>query len=319
MLIEPFGIAASDLIHPEVQRVEEHTVRWALMMGLVTDARGCERLRRSRVAHAAARIAWLAPVEQVTLFSQWVTWILVFDDLQDEAGLETDSVHHVYERLLGLLEGRGEGAGALPVERALEDLWSRTAGPMSLAWRERFIHHMRCQREAFIEQTALRRSGRVPTLSEYPQLRRHTNAIFAFDLSEPVHSQEIARPLLPAWTALCEPVNDVMAWCNDLASVARETALGETTNYVTVFQHALGCDLATAVSHVQTAIQQRMRDLAAADWVLRKELHRLKLDDQAPQVLRLARVLRQVPGGHLGWLLESARYRAGGEAPAAPA
>jgi hypothetical protein len=310
-IVEPFGIPVSDLFHPEVERVEAETLFWASRMGLVVDDGGLRRLRRSRVAQAAARIAWLAPVTQVALFAQWVTWILVVDDLQDEAGRDVDgeSVHRAYQRLLDILEGGAVGAEAPPVERALEDLWSRTAEPMSQAWRERFIGHMRCQRDAFIEQVRLRRSGRVPTLIEYPRLRRHTNSIFAFDLSEPVHSMEVPPSLLAPWNALCEPINDIMAWCNDIASVSREAALGETTNYVIVFQNALGCDLRTAVAAVRECIQQRMRDLSAAEQALREEAHRLGFEGNSPDILLLARILLQVPGTHLGWLLESGRYR----------
>ncbi|MBM7116347.1 terpene synthase family protein [Archangium primigenium] len=314
--LEPFGIPASPLIHPEVEVIEAENLRWARRLGLVGDARGEERLRRARIAQAAARIAWHAPVERVVLFAQWLTWIIVIDDLQDEAGpgLDSGAVHRAYARLEGILEGQGTDADAPAVERALAELWSRTATPMSRAWRERFIGHVRLQRDAFIEQTRLRRSGRVPTLDEYPRLRRHTNSIFAFDLSEPVYALEIAPALLPAWLALCEPINDLMAWCNDIVSVARDAADGETTNYVFVFQHALGCDTPTAVARVRGRIQERWKDLATAEQALRREARRLALD--TPGLLRLTATLCQVPSAHLGWLLESSRYQSW-EAPIA--
>lgn len=310
-IVEPFGIAASELIHPEVERIESETLFWASRMGLVVDESGLNVMRRSRVAYAAARIAWLAPVNQVALFAQWLVWVFVVDDLQDEAGGEMDAaaVHQGYQRLLDILHGHEVAADALPVERALEDLWARTAESMSPAWRERFIDHMRCQRDAFIAQAGLRRSGRVPSLSEYPQLRRHTNSIFAFDLSEAVFSMEVPPPLLGPWLTLCDAVNDILAWCNDISSLSRDATHGETTNYVTVFQQALSCDLPTAVAAVRERIQQRMRDLSETEQVLREASRQLGVEGHSPDILLLARVLLQSPGAHLSWLLESGRYR----------
>jgi hypothetical protein len=131
-----------------------------------------------------------------------------------------------------------------------------------------------------------------------------------FNLFEAIHHAEIPAPLARtgAWRELCAAANDITAWCNDIASHEREAAAGDTTNYVTVFQNALGCGTPSAVDHVKRRIRGRLADLRDARYLLDDETRRLDLDDRHTRIALVADTLADLPGTHFGWLLDSGRY-----------
>ncbi|RSS54640.1 hypothetical protein EF918_34775 [Streptomyces sp. WAC06614] len=247
-----------------------------------------------------------AAAGQVVLFAQWLAWVFHVDDQWDEAG-DTDggaAVRAAHERFLGIVRGTVAARAGEPAEVALADLWARTAPRASRHWQERFAFHLGLQRDAFARQAELRRRGLVPGPGEYRVLRRHANCPAAFHLLEPLYREEMPLGLVADWVALTDAVNDVTAWCNDLASVEREAACGDPTNYVTVLRHHLGLSADEAARQVRLAVTHRMADIARG--------RRALLDrSTSPSVGLLAGLLADVPGRHLAWVRESGRYRAG--------
>jgi hypothetical protein len=72
-----------------------------------------------------------------------------------------------------------------PLSGALEDVWARTRARTGPTWRQRFVGHVAGYLAANVWEAGNRARGRVPSLTEYARMRRHTSATaLFFDLAE---------------------------------------------------------------------------------------------------------------------------------------
>ncbi|MDK1347693.1 terpene synthase family protein [Streptomyces sp. 378] len=312
-LIRPdFGILVPDRMHPRAEHVGNRLAAWATRVGLTTGTAEDTRLRRSGFHLVAARILPDEGEADVELFAQWATWLFHLDDEQDEGvmGRSPQSVHATYTAIIAIIQGRPTPAAAhSPAVRALADLWPRTAARMSPAWRSRILDHVHQHRDAFLTQITHRQTGTLPTPEDYPGLRRDANGMFMYDLVEVTCHTEIPPHLAgtSAWTELCAASSDITAWCNDVISLPREQANNEPTNYVTVLRHAHGCGEQEAVDQVRAHITRRLRDLREAERAVLTEARQHK--PGTDRLHRVVRIIGDMPGTHLGWILTSGRYR----------
>ncbi|CAO5151606.1 Terpene cyclase [Frankia sp. AiPs1] len=308
-----FGIRVPEKIHPAAEQIGHNLLGWASRVGLVADDRERARLDAARFHLLAARILPDAPEGGVEIFAQWVLWLFHLDDEQDEGamGRSAELVHATYAAITSIVEGKPAPAGAPASVTALADLWVRTARGMSVQWRRRILEHIHHHRDAFLTQVAHRQNGTLASPEEYPSLRRDDNAMFMYDLLEVVYQTEISPDLVatPGWAELCAASSDLVAWCNDVVSLPRESAQGEITNYVIVLRRATGCDERTALEQVHAHIARRMHDLDEAERdVLIAARHLAPSKD--PDRLRLVvRAIRDIPGAHLAWMYASGRHQ----------
>ena len=167
-------------------------------LGLTSTEAGLDRLRRADAADLAARACPDGPLDRVQLLSDLVTWLFAFDDRCDEDELGTDPgrLAPVLTPLLDMLDLLGaapaEAAGAAqsaePVGAAaqgLHDLCKRIRSlgrPTALL---RFATSMRQYLVALLWEASNRQQQRVPRLTEYVQMRRHTGAVLpSFTLTD---------------------------------------------------------------------------------------------------------------------------------------
>ncbi|TLF56426.1 hypothetical protein FE391_39440, partial [Nonomuraea sp. KC401] len=257
-----------------------------------------------------------AATGDVERLARWITVLFHLDDEQDEGPLGhcASAVLDLYQALTAVIDGHHRPAldpAPPPVIAAVADLWPATAAGMSPQWRRRFRDHLHRHRDAFLTQIEHRRRGSTPTPQEYPALRRDANGAFMYDLVEALHHAEVPPAIAqtPCWQQMCQASNDLTAWTNDLLSLPREAAAGESTNYVIVLQRASGCDLQSAVRQVSERIQDRARHMLAA----RRRLHhttRTLHPHQRTGIAQIAHTICTMPGTHLAWLQESGRYPA---------
>ena len=111
------------------------------------------------------------------------------------------------------------------------------------------------------------------------------------------------------WTNLTAAVSDVVAWCNDVASLPREAASGEVHNYVVVAAEALSMEPPVAVDWVLGRIVERLADIHAAAGALpglfvQHEVPR----STAVEVSNVACVFTSAPRVYIEWLVASDRY-----------
>ncbi|MFD9574962.1 terpene synthase family protein [Streptomyces sp. NPDC059982] len=306
-----FGIPVLRHIHPEADRVGKSLDLWAAGIGLTDSPAERARMRAAGFHLIASRILHDASVEAVELFARWVLWLFHLDDQQDEGpmGRSADEVRSVYRALVRVIDGYPPAPAPVAAVAALSDLWSRTAAGLSEAWRLRFRSHLLGHRDAFLTQISHRDHATIPAPQEYPALRRNANGTFMFDLIEAALHTEVPAGLADSalWREMCAASNDLTAWCNDILSLTREKAAGETTNYVIVLEHATGCDTPTAIDQVCERIKARHHRLTA----LRTELDEPLAALPAPlrdTVTHTADAIGAMPGTQLAWLAESGRY-----------
>jgi len=307
------ALAVPCRIHPDARQIGEEAGAWADTSGLLLGVIDADRLSRSRFERMAARIFPEAPTAQVVLFTKWLTWLFVFDDLRDEGplGSSATAVEGLYEDLLKAVRRGCARPGAGPLETTLADLWQQTAPTMGSAWRRRFTGHLEWHRAGCMEEAVSRRTDSIPSLEAYPALRRRVNGPFMFDLAEPVLGTEIPEALADSrtWQNLVEGTSDLTAWCNDVASCTQGKLGGDTCNYVIVATRSLDLEPHAAVDWVYDQITWRSYDVQAAARSLPAEFTRLKLDPPMVRaVSKLACGLLAAPRAHLDWLLESNRY-----------
>ncbi|TDD85193.1 hypothetical protein E1202_21730 [Saccharopolyspora karakumensis] len=291
-----FGLPVRDRIYPEVADIGDRLCRWAARVGLITTDADERRLRGAGFHEVTAMVLPDDPAEAVELYAQWITVLFHLDDEQDDdADRSADSVREVYAAITALMLGRPVLVGS-PLMSAMADLWPRTTAGMSVRWRYRVVAH--------------RTAGTLPTPEEYPVLRRETNGMFKFDVLESACGTEVPEPLVcsEAWKELCAASNDLTAWCNDIRSLAKESANAEPTNYVAVLRGAHACTEGEAISEVRRQILQRQKELDEAAAEVRDQ------PEDQPEELRarighLTDVIGHIPGGHASWLDTSARYR----------
>ncbi|MFG1777354.1 terpene synthase [Micromonospora sp. NPDC049048] len=218
--------------HDATDRVARESTEWALDHGLISNGHRLHRLRRADAAGLAGRACPDGPIDGLRLLADLISWLFVMDDACDEDGLG-DSPTRLAPTIAALLdvldgpEGRPDepATTAGPLGEALGDLCRRahaTGGPAALL---RFRGEVREYLLALLWEAANREHGRVPGLSEYAQMRRHTGAVHpSFTLTE------LAAGALPGAAQRTEPslvaldllAADLVCWCNDVFSYGKE-------------------------------------------------------------------------------------------------
>jgi hypothetical protein len=314
----------ADRIHHDVWSIGATACAWARGAGLIVGEPDTPPLERARFERLAARVFPAASADRITLYARWLIWLFAFDDARDDGpvGGSATAVDDLYGHLLMSLRRGGPRPGADPLELALNELWRATTPRMSRDWRRRFLTHMERHRAACVEEAVNRRTGRTPSLDEYPSLRRRSLGRFLFDLVEPVLGIEVPAAVVQTapWQSLVEGFTDLTAWCNDVASHAVEAARDDPHNYVTVIAAAGGLDPVRAASRVIDRIAERATEIAAAARALPADLTALGVPaDSVQEADEVAAVLVRAQGAQLEWLQECGRYGPGAPASAGPA
>ncbi|MGX2993207.1 terpene synthase family protein [Streptomyces sp. JNUCC 64] len=310
--------------HRHSALLERRARRWAAGNGLAVGA-AADRLR----AHGLDRLATVALPEErdehVLLYAHWLIWVFHLDD-HIESRTTPEAVDALFGRLLErtgppgpvspvgsvapAANGPADPAGRA-VEDALADLWRRTGRGMSGHWRERFRRHLREQRAGCLREHLLRRAGAVPTLEEYPLLRRRSSGPWLYDLPEAVLCAELppAFAATALWRELTRHVSDAANWCNDVLSRSKESADRLTVNHLLVARHRLGMTEAAAVRWVTGRVVDRLDRAAALGRRVPAVAGGLGLPPPAVRdVSRVVCATLNFPAAYLTWALDSARY-----------
>lgn len=310
------ALATRSGMHPAAHTIGARADEWARLRGLVPGDPGSSPLRRARFDRLAGRIFPQAPADRVELFARWLIWAYALDDAIDETsvGSSATAVHGLYADLLATLRRGHAKPEARPLEIALAELWRQTVPGTDPQWRRRFLRHMEEHRAGCAEEAVDRRTGRMPTLEEFPGLRRRTAAPFLFDLVEPVLGVTLHAGLAvtPPWKALIESTADMITWVNDVISYPKESRSGAPPpvgNYVAVIGEVYRLEPAQATRRVVDLIAQRAPQVRKSARALAAELDRLQIGPQGRRdAAAIVRTLLAAPRAHLDWLTETGRY-----------
>ncbi|MFI6284744.1 germacradienol/geosmin synthase [Streptomyces sp. NPDC051018] len=315
----PFPLALS----PHHRDVLDSSVAWAGRMGLLGDIWDGPMLRGFDLALCAAGLDPDATREELELSAQWLTWgtygddyyPLVFGRARNLAGAKLCT-----ERLkdcMPLGEPASAPASAVsPMERALADLWVRTAGPMREGARRRLRTAVDVMLDSWLWELHNQAQHRVPDPVDYLEMRRST---FGSDLSMLLsrlrHEEKLPPELLRSGTvvSLEHAAQDWACLLNDLFSYRKEIEVeGEVHNGVLVVEKFFDCDYPSAVRIVDDLMRGRLRQFRH---VKEHELPLLREDFglDAAESAALDAYVREMEdwlAGILNWHRKARRYGA---------
>lgn len=207
-----------------------------------------------------------ASPDDLELTAQWAAFICLVDDRFDrsQADIRPEEVAALFDRLLDVITSGAAGSGS-GIERALADLWCRTASRMSTQWQERFVTDYHDYALATHEEAVGRTDSVRLGFGDYVVRRRRT--ITALPMADILEcTADAPWPGLPGgedlMRALRQAAADVAGWTNDLVS-AEEDLREDRDNLVTVLSRARNCSLSSAHKQVVRMRNDRIRDFHA--------------------------------------------------------
>ncbi|WP_128429337.1 terpene synthase family protein [Streptomyces cyaneus] len=282
--------------HPMAEAIETHTRRWAHQFGLARSEAAVRTLACSRFGEFGAYAYPAVGLVEAQLAADWLGWLFIADD-QLEVGNygTTQSWREVTQAVRGVLEPSPAAAVAgpmadAPLIRALDDISHRLDQLGSPAWKKRFARHFMEAMAAAAREIDLRDRKTAPRLFEYAALRREAGGVIpCFDLIEicrpdsevpaDVHTSASFREFVATAT-------DIVSWTNDLRSVDKEVACGIMSNIVLVLQHQGQLSREQALGAAHALIDDRIKDLLAAEHHLSGLVDDLALDAPTQEALR---------------------------------
>ncbi|MFD6065839.1 MULTISPECIES: terpene synthase family protein [Amycolatopsis] len=306
---------------PHLAAAREYAPGWAREMGMfeeggIWDER---RMRGIDLPHCAAMIHADSDLDQLKLSSDWLTWGTYGDDYFPLVfGMRRDPVAaKLCSDRLSLfmpLDGEPMPEPSNPVERGLEDLWNRTAGPLAPPARAEFRQAIERMTASWVWEVANQAQNRVPDPVDYVEMRRRT---FGSDLTKSLarlRLGEVVPPEIYQNRVLFEldtAAQDYAAFSNDLFSYQKEVEYeGEVHNLVYVVERFLDVGRIEARDIAARLMNARMDQFEQlADEGLPRMCDDLELDDDVRAVLtRYADNMKDWMAGILEWHRKCVRY-----------
>ncbi|MFF4346005.1 hypothetical protein [Streptomyces sp. NPDC001530] len=272
-------------------------INWADGQGLLEDPGARERLSGARVGDLIARSYPGLRTDRAATLAGWFAWLFVIDDYHDRS-----------EDL-----ARNDQEERTRLSRGLAHLWHGVAPRQSSWWRTRFLSHVGDFLTAFRYEDINRRKGCVPSLGAYMQLRRASGGITpCLDLLEYATGLEVPPALHDTGMlrTMFDNAADVVVWVNDVVSLKKELAMGETNNGVLVVQRELDLSLQEAVRHVYGRVARDIREFLEAERELRRACaYGAEVSDgERAALLSLIIGMKAWMRGNLDWSTRAERY-----------
>jgi germacradienol/geosmin synthase len=200
------------------------------------------------------------------------------------------------------------------LERGLDDLWRRTAGPMDADGRASLRAAVEAMFDATVWELTNHIQNRIPDPVDYLEMRRDAfGSDLTMSLARLRHGRRIPAEVYRTGTmrSLENSAADYSCLVNDLFSYRKEIEFeGELHNCVLVVRNFLMCDQDAAIEIVGDLMNSRMRQFRH---VVSTELPVMaddfELDGEAREALgRCVRELEHWTGGVLHWHRNTRRY-----------
>ncbi|SES10988.1 germacradienol/geosmin synthase [Lentzea xinjiangensis] len=313
----PFRLTLS----PHLDRARDEVVAWSVEQGLTAEGVWDERkVRGFDLPLCSAGIDPDATPQELFLSGCWLAWGTYADDVyplwyghtRNLAGVKAQTARLKACMPLDLVRT------VVPVnatERALADLWQRTAAPMTPAFRATFRETVDAMLDAWVWEVVNMHFNRIPDPVDYIEMRRSTfGSELTMSLSRFSHSATVPPEL---WGTRVVQVMErsAMDYCtmlNDVVSYKKEIQHeGEVHNVVRVVENFLGVPQARAFEITLALMDARLGQFTRAVATdLPKLFDDLSLDAGARAGLtRYAAELEDWIAGIAHWHVETSRYR----------
>ncbi|WP_327299730.1 MULTISPECIES: terpene synthase family protein [unclassified Streptomyces] len=310
----PFELSLS----PHLETSRRHLVAWAHRMRMLDDIWDERLLTGYDLPLCAAGIDPDATADELDLASGWLAWgtyaddyfPLVYGRTRDLTGAKAQT-----ERFSLLMPLEGEAPPPEnAMERALADLWARTAAPMDQAARRTFRTTVEDMTASWLWELANQAQHRIPEPVDYIEMRRMT---FGSDLTMALarlgHGHRIPDEVFRSGPvrSLESSAADYACLMNDVFSYQKEIEFeGEVHNAVLVVQAFFNVDYPTALAMVDDLMVSRMRQFRhVAEHEIPVVCEDFGLDDAAREALgSYVRELEDWMAAILNWHRRTRRY-----------
>lgn len=269
------------------------------------------KLQAAKFARLAARGLPRAPLAELRLVCDWITWLFFYDDaLCDDVASACDPLRRLHEaqtRMLAVLRGSPPRESDEPLVHMLAELGARTAAWAAQGFMARLVVEVERYFHSNVWEVRNLLHQLRPALPIYLKMRPFTGAagvVFALiELIRHESLEEVRQHVVIQQLELL--ANNAICWANDIGSLEKELVEQNPHNLVLVLQadQGLGLDeaLARAVA-MQTAEEDAFDALAGS----------LRDYDGlgAPAVLGYVADLGSFVRGNFVWMQETMRYRA---------
>lgn len=274
-VLPDFALPYAVSLSPHLDRARTESVDWAERMGLLADIWDREKCAGYDFALCSAGLDPDATAEELELSAEWLTWGTYGDDYYPlvfgrERSLPAARLLH--GRLLACMPldepEAGAAAAEAPIERALADLWARTATPMDARARTSFRAAVEAMLESWLWELLNQAQHRVPDPVDYLEMRRATfGSELTMSLCRLRHAGALPAEVLESGTlrAIENAVSDYGFLINDVFSYQKEIEYeGELHNCVLVVEDFFDCDYPTALRIVDDLMRSRLEQFEHA-------------------------------------------------------
>ncbi len=255
------------------EQLRAHALAWAQRYCLI-GRRGAHRLSTTPLLELGIALCGQAPTQRAEVLVCWYLWVLILDDrIDDGPWAENGTLDSFITEVQAVTENNSaDSSGKInrfddPMLVSLaDDLWPRTKDCGSECWRHQLVQHLIQHLRAQATLVQMRETATTLTLAEYLPLRRDSfGALFFFDLIDAAemldphqHSADIEW-----WNKLREHCADIIAWTNDIHSIAKDVVCGERFNLVSILADTTGSDWSAAIISAQQMVNTAVEEFSA--------------------------------------------------------
>ncbi|MGW7019422.1 family 2 encapsulin nanocompartment cargo protein terpene cyclase [Streptomyces decoyicus] len=265
-------------LSPHLEGARRRVVEWAHRMGILGPQPGVPlsdvwdepAMIRYDLALCAAGIHPDATPEQLDLGAAWLAWGTYADDYYPQVFGRTRDIASAKvctERLSSFMPLDSPAETPEPVnamERALGDLWTRTAGPMSPEARRSFREAIDTMTASWLWEIDNQILNRIPDPVDYIEMRRATfGSDLTMSLSRIGHGRQVPPEVYRSGPlrSLENAAADYACLMNDVFSYQKEIEYeGEVHNGILVVQNFFDCDYPTALNIIHDLMTSRMQE-----------------------------------------------------------
>lgn len=294
-------------VNKHAATLHQRTLEWARRFHLLEKETGYQDLSASKNSWLVARTYPNAPLEELQVVSDWITWLFILDDVSEETGKQPDSLAAMYARFLGILKGAIAAASANPLECSLQDIRQRLLQKTTPGWMSRFMR--RCEEcwDSWVWEATNRYKRIAPDVESYTKMRPFTGGLMTFlemiDIAE-----GIALPLEvrehPRVQHLTLIANNVVLYANDIFSLEKEIKQGDFHNLVLLLKQERNLPLNEAIAIAAEIYNGEVQ--AFLTWEQQLPSRGEPTDSY---LNRYVSTLRFFMRANVEWSLESGRYQ----------
>ena len=288
----------------DADALKAYVLDWAQQYTLI-GRRGADRLQNTPLLELGLALCGEASTQRAKILVCWYLWALVLDDrIDDGPWAENGALDRFVKAVEVEIEPDRDSDPSNKISQLddpmltvlANDLWPRTLCAGDDRWGHRLARNLIRHLHAQATFVTMRETETSLTLAQYLPLRRDSfGALFFFDLIDAVESldPDEDKANIAHWNTLRSLGADIIAWTNDIYSVAKDIICGECFNLVSILAGEADIDLPNAIESAHQMVNESVAEFASiAAWLMDHSR------SEATNPDRLGRIVRAMGDWH---------------------